>query len=218
MLALDPSITAFAYAAIGLRGALPQLIAAGVIETAPAPKKNRSSVAEDDARRFRFIRRSLVEIIETHVPVLAAIEAASGSKSAKVAKHLGAAQALAACVVDEALGDGRAIYVTALEAGDAAGIQRTQRTTRSKGEPKPKGESDLKRKMRKRAIARAVVERFGVDQWARALGIEYGPACDWLYLESLVLSERWEGAHDAAAVALAAWDHPTTAAIRMMAA
>lgn len=205
MVALDPSTTAFGWCAVEM-GATPVLVGAGVIETKAAAASKRGSVAEDDARRARFILRALNATLDAHDPAVIAVEAAAGSKSAKVAKALGIAQAVATCAIDAYLG-AQGIYVTALEAGDAAGIQRTQRVTRPKGEKKPKGESDRARKARKAAIAAAVVERFGAKQWRRVLGINR---------DEPVIAPRFEGAFDAAAVALAAWERPEVAAVRAL--
>ncbi len=209
LLALDPSFAAYGWAVLEL-GTAPRLIAAGVIETKPTPKNKRTgSACEDDARRVRFLRRELGRLFDAHRPVVVAAEAASGSKSAIGAKALGIAQAITACVVDEHMHDGQAIYVSALEAGDALGLERTQRTTRPKGTPKPKGEIDRARKARKAAIARAVIARLGEHAWRHAL--ELGS-------DELASDARWEGAHDAAAVALAAWERPEVAAVRALVA
>lgn len=231
LLALDPSMTAFGWAVIALTPDGPVLIAAGVIETTPTPEKKRKklglSVAEDDARRARFIRREIVRAFHQYPPAIVAAEAGFGSQAAKSAKLLGSAQAIAACVIDELLGDARAVYVTVHEAGDAIGIARAQRVTkprRKKGEGNTPAEPPREltkeekreinraraksKKERKNAIAEAVVERFGVGAWALALGTH----------DDDVLGEHWEGAHDAAAVGLAAWERPEVAAVRAMAA
>ncbi len=212
LLALDPSITAFGWVVVSLESD-PVLVGAGVIETKPAPKKKRGSVAEDDARRVRFIRRELARVFDHYSPAVVAIEVPFGSQTAKAAKALGAAQALAACVVDERLA-AQAIYITVHEAGDAIGVARTQRV--AKGEPKKdSSERAASSKVRKGAIARAVVERFGLAPWARAL---FGWRGDRAVDRHELLEKRWEGAHDAAAVALAACERPEVAALRRMAA
>ena len=216
LLALDPSIAAFGWAAIAL-APTPLLVAAGVIETKPASAKKRKaeriSVAEDDARRMRWIRRQLSQAVRIYSPVIAAIEVPFGSQAAKAAKALGAAQAIAACVVDEHL-DGRAVYITVHEAGDAIGIARTQRV--AKGEPRrDSAERAESSKARKQAVARAVVDRLGLFAWIRALGLEVNAAAGG---DVAVMHHRFEGAHDAAAVGLAAWERPEIAALRAMAA
>lgn len=214
LLALDPSMTAFGWAVIALTPDGPVLIAAGVIETKPTPgpkrKKLGLSVAEDDARRARFLRRELAAIIHAHSPALVAVEAGFGSQTAKAAKLLGAAQAVAACVIDEHLRKGRAIYVSVHEAGDAIGIQRTQRTVGGKSNAE-RAESSKKRKD---AIARAVIARFGVLAWMRALGIAGTTGEGDLAMHD----GKYEGAFDASAVALAAWERPEVAAVRALAA
>lgn len=212
LLALDPSLTAYGWAAIQLGPRDPVLIAAGIIETKPTPKRKRKSVADDDARRVLFITRELQRVIERFPPVIFVVEAAAGSQNAKAAKCLAMSQTLTTCLIDAHLEGGRPVRVSALEAGDAVGIARTQRITRPKGEPAPpvpKGESDRRRKKRKAAIALAVVGRFGAAAWLNALGLPADHA-------EPVTHHRWEGAHDASAVGLAAWDRPEIAAIRQM--
>lgn len=214
LLALDPSMTAFGWAAVALTPDGPVLLAAGVIETKPTSEKQRKklgmTVAEDDARRARFIRRELASLMHAHAPTIVAIESGFGSQGAKAAKLLGAAQAVAACAVDTHLAVGRAIYVTVHEAGDAIGIQRTQRAVGGR-DAKARAESS---KTRKAAIARAVIARFGVLQWMRALGIT-GTTDEG---DLAMRAKRYEGAFDAAAVAIAAWERPEVAAVRAMAA
>lgn len=204
IVAFDPSITAFGWAVLETgHGRAPALAQAGVVLTEPAPKKHRTTVAEDDARRVRHIRRELAKVLEEHRPVMVAIEVPFGSQAAKAAKLLGAAQALATCLVDDHLG-GRAIYVTVHEAGDALGIQRTQRV--AKGEKKSAADGKKSSKARKSAIVQAVEARFGGKAIRAALSLPVG---DWTH-------PRWEGAFDAVAVGLAAWDRPEVAAFRRL--
>lgn len=211
LLALDPSARAFGWAVLGLAQDAPELLVAGVLETKPTTEVNRRkaglTVAEDDARCARYLRRGLGQILTRWHPDLVAIEASAGSQSSKAAKLLALGQAVAACVVDE---EGLSpIYLTAHAAGDALGIQRTQRTAEQRA---VKGADDKARKARKGAIASAVVERFGVEAWRRALGLAEG-----LRISEVVRLPRFEGAHDAAALGLAALDRPEVSAVRRMA-
>lgn len=204
---MDPSLTAFGWVALELASE-PALLGAAVIETKPTSAAKRKklgiSVAEDDVRRAVYLRRELERLLSVYRPVAVAIEAAAGSKSAVGAKALGIAQAVAACVVDGHLNDAIGVYVTARDAGQAAGITPAQRTVGGKSAK----ESDAARAARKSSIARAVVERFGVEAWSHALGV---PRPD-------VFAKKYEGAHDAAAVGLAAWERPEVAAMRRFAA
>lgn len=202
LLALDPSFMAPSYAVFDLGIAKPTLIAAGIIQTARAAEHKRESIALDDLRRVRFIRRSYREVFQEFSPVLVACESMGGSKNAVAVKGMAFAQAVVACLVDELLG-ATPIYITALEATDALGLARTQR--RKKGDPpKSSRQAARERKDRKAAIAEAVVERLGVEAWTRVLEIDEGE----------VLDPNWEGAYDAAAVGLAVWEHPSVAAER----
>lgn len=204
LLAIDPSITEPGYAVIDLSRAAARLVAAGVWNTKPEKAAKR---ADDNLRRALYVWRELRRVIALHRPVAIAIESGSGSKNAKTALMLGMAQAVAACVADDHLEHGTPVYVTALEAGAALGLTPTQR--RAKGSPpKTSGQSARDRKARKAAIAQAVVARLGAVEWRAALGIED---------DGDALATRWEGAHDAAAIALAAWERPEVAGLRAIA-
>jgi Holliday junction resolvasome RuvABC endonuclease subunit len=205
MLAIDPSLTATGWVLLEL-GAEPLLVSAGVIETAPTPKKRRGLQLEDDMRRARYIRRELRLVIETYRPALTAIEAGFGSQNAKAAKSLAIAQTAASLAIDEQFAEARALYVTVHEAGDAIGLARTQRA--ATGKAKTAKERGVSSRARKAKIAELVIARFGVDAWARAL------AC----LPHQLEGDHFEGAFDAAAVALAAWEHPVCASVRAIAA
>lgn len=212
LLAIDPSITAPGFAVLDLSRAEPHLLAAGVWHTAPETGAKRS---DDNMRRALYVWRELRRTIADHQPLAIAIESGAGSKNAKTAIMLGMAQAVAACAADEHLNRGAPIYVTAIDAGTVLGIQRTQR--RKKGEPKKtSSESARDRKARKAAVAHAVVGRLGHRAWYRALDL--APTSDEHEDElELVLHPGWEGAHDAAAIALAAWERPEVAGLRMIA-
>lgn len=202
LLAIDPSIVAPGYAVLDLSRAAPRLIAAGVWNTAPEKGAKR---ADDNLRRALYVWRELRRVIALHDPIAIAIESGAGSKNAKTALMLGLAQAVAACAADDHLGRSTPIYVTALEAGAALGVTPTQR--RAKGAPpKSSAQSARDRKARKEGVAAAVVERLGAEAWRDALAIDGEP-----------LAPRWEGAHDAAAVALAAWERPEVGGLRAIA-
>lgn len=204
LVAIDPSITAPGYAVIDLSHSDPRPIAAGGWNTAPAKGARTSN---DNMRRGLYIWRELRALLLTHRPLVIAIESGSGSKNAKTATMLGIAQTVAACAADEYLDRASPVYVSAIEASTVIGIERSQR--RQKGAPaKTSTESARDRKARKRAIAEAVIARFGTQCWIEALGVS--PTAD-------LLAERWEGAHDAAAVALAAWERPEVAGLRQIA-
>lgn len=239
LFAIDPSLTAPGYAVLDLGYAEPRLVGAGAWETAPDKKaKNKS---EDMLRRVLFIWRELRRSLAHHDPRLIAIEAGAGSTNAKSAAAMARASTIAACAADLHLEGGAPIYISAVAAGAALGITSTQRATKARPTAEEKAarkalserkkylggrrmaeltpeEQDEKRVLtrgaaamrddRKRAIARAVVARLGAPAWAQALGLTN---------EELVLDPCWEGAHDAAAVALAVWDRPEVAAIRFAA-
>lgn len=204
LLAIDPSLTATGWCVVEL-GAEPALLAAGVIETKPTPKAKRhgATQCEDDMRRAAYVYGQLSRVERRHTPAIVAVEAAAGSKSAKAAKALGIAQAAVACFVYECFG-GRAVYVTTHAAGEACGLAPTQRVAGGRTAE----ESDAARKARKAAIAEAVIARYGLGAWADALGAHHD-------FDGALLP-RYEGAHDAAAVALAAWQRPEVAAVRAM--
>jgi hypothetical protein len=210
LLAIDPSLAAPGYAVLELGLTGPFLLAAGVFETKRADENKRRSVFDDNMRRALYIRRELRAVIDRYTPQLIAVEAAGGSKSAQAVGAMMIAQAVVACLVDEHLRGGRPIYITALEASTALGVQPTQRA--KKGEKKSSAQSSRDRKARKAAVAQAVVERLGVRQWFCALDIREEPIA---YDD--VIDPRWDGAHDAAAIALAAWELPEVAAFRMIA-
>lgn len=72
-----------------------------------------------------------------------------------------------------------------------------------------------KRDARKLAIASAVVERLGLRAWVNVFG-SIGCTTDEQVRER-VMHPRFEGAHDAAGIALAVLDHPIVTALRAMA-
>lgn len=208
LLAIDPSIRAPGYAVLDLGRAAPRLIAAGVWNTEPAKGVTRG---DDNVRRTLYVWRVLRRVIALHDPIAIAIESGAGSKNAKTALMLGHAQALAACAADDHLGGASPIYVTALQAGVVLGLTPTQRRAKGSG-PKTSAQSARDRKARKAAVAAAVIERLGVAAWREALGLD-----DEDEHEDDLRAPRWEGAHDAAAVALAAWERPEVGGLRAIA-
>ncbi|HEU4427325.1 MAG TPA: crossover junction endodeoxyribonuclease RuvC [Myxococcota bacterium] len=243
LLAIDPSLAAPGYAVLDLSRAEPHLIAAGAWET--APDKNAESKSADMLRRVLYIWRELRKVIALHQPQLIAIESGAGSTNAKTAAAMARASTVAACAADEHLNGGAPIYITAMAAGAALGIGVTQRATKARpsaeekaarkaaaerkkylggkrmAELTPEEQAEKraltkgaakKRDERKAAIAKAVVDRLGLARWARALGL-----VDRAVSYDELVDPRWEGAHDAAAIALVAWELPEVAAHRMVA-
>lgn len=204
LLSIDPSITAPGYAVLDLSRASPRLLAAGVWNTSPQKGAKRS---DDNLRRALYVWRELRRVIALHNPIAIAIESGAGSKNAKTAIMLGLAQAVAACAADDHLERGTPLYCTAMHAGAVLGVTPTQR--RAKGSPpKTSADSARDRKARKQAVAAAVLERLGAAAWREALGLED---------DDDPLAACWEGAHDAAAVALEAWERPEVAGLRAIA-
>lgn len=239
LFAIDSSLTAPGYAVLDLGYADPRIIGAGAWET--APDKKAANKSEDMLRRVLYIWRELRRAIAFYNPKLIAIESGAGSTNAKSAAAMARAATVAACAADLHLDGGAPIYISAMAAGAALGITSTQRATKAKltaeekaarkaasarkkflgskrmAELTPEEQAEkrvltraaaAKRDDRKVAIAKAVVARLGAPAWAKALG---------LTSDGLVLEECWEGAHDAAAVALGVWDRPEVAAVRMIA-
>lgn len=207
MVAIDPSLAAPGYAVIDLAGAEPRLLAAGVFETKPDKRAKRKT--EDDARRELYVRRGLASVLRIHRPKIVAAELSFGSRNIKAALAMRSARVIVSCVVDEYFEGASPVWVTAPEAGIALGITATQRKTKGEAK-KTSAEKDADRNARKSAIARAVVERLTPGAWVRALGLEIGD-------DEELFAARWEGAFDAAAVGLAAWERPEVASVRAMA-
>jgi hypothetical protein len=215
LLAIDPSLSGSGYAVFDLSRAEPHLIAAGVFETKKDPKAARTG--DDLSRRVLFVKRSLQSVLREHRPRLVAAELPGAAQGFHAAVAMASAKTNVDCIVDDYLEGGSPIYLTPIAASTALGIHATQRTKR--GEPKKdSAQKSRDRKARKAAIARAVVERLGMHAWLAAFGGDYAAAdLDGPDVYALASDPRWEGAHDAAAIGLAAWTLPEVAAVRMMA-
>ena len=98
---LDPAFRNFGAAVLSTGGIMPRqgtdaatVCRVDVAVTKPSAKKHRVLAADDDARCIRELARFLDELHDEFTPVAICAEVASGAKSAKAARMLGAAHAV----------------------------------------------------------------------------------------------------------------------------
>jgi Holliday junction resolvasome RuvABC endonuclease subunit len=247
LLAIDPSLTAPGYAVLDLSRAEPHLIAAGAWETAPDKKAESKSADMlrrvlyiwRELRAVIALHQPRLIAIEsgagsTNAKTAAAMARASTVAACAADEHLkgGAPIYITAMAAGAALGITTAQRATKARpskeekaARRAAAERKKMLGSKRMAELTPEEQAEKraltrgaakKRDERKAAIAHAVVVRLGARAWALALGYDSTGAAQPPSIDDL-RGSCWEGAHDAAAIALAAWELPEVAAIRMMA-
>lgn len=210
LLALDPSFTATGWAVVEL--ATERVVALGVIATEPrkpAQRRDATAALLDGERGLR-IRRELLVVLRTFLPVVVVQEANVGSKSAKAAAALARAQQACLDAIDEHLG-AEPVFVTP-QAAKKAAVGRLNAT-----------KDDIEAAMRARwsriRPPSELDELFGVAKQHECTGADL----EALLREPLPSGERarppgeWENAWDALAVAHAGWDSPAVGAARRFA-
>ena len=247
LLAIDPSLTAPGYAVLDLGRAEPHLIAAGAWETAPdknagsksADMLRRVLYIWRELRAVIALHQPKLIAIEsgagsTNAKTAAAMARASTVAACAADDHLKGG----APIYISAVAAGTALGITSTQRATRARPTAEERSarkmlaarkkelgTKRMGELTPDEQAEKraltkaaakKRDDRKDAIARAVVAELGLIQWAGCLGFALAPNNAEATLVE-VLHSDWEGAHDAAAITLAAWVLPEVAGMRMIA-
>lgn len=158
-----------------------------------AQEKKRLLAGEAAANNGLSIQRGIRAVIELYQPSVVATEAPGGSKSASGASAIARSHQATIDAVDVCL-NALPIFVTP----DAVKKKATGSGTASK--------DDIEAAMR----ARWAGSDFDLLLAARPPYMEQG--------QKLPPKGKWENAFDAAAVAHCAWDHPTVAMLRKLAA
>jgi Holliday junction resolvasome RuvABC endonuclease subunit len=101
VIGFDGSLVAFGWAVVEL-AAVPHVVAAGCIRTAPDPRSRHTYQADQDGARVDVIAHALLRVLDEAmrpgVPVLVAIEAPAGAQHAASAKALGLAYGVSRAV------------------------------------------------------------------------------------------------------------------------
>lgn len=247
LLAIDPSLTAPGYAVIDLGHAEPRLVAAGAWETAPDKRAASKSADMLRRVLYIWRElRAVIALHQPRLIAIESGAGSSNAKTAAAMARASTVAACAADlhlqggapIYITAMAAGAAVGLSTMQratkarpnaeekaAKKAAAARKKMLSSKRMAELSPEEQAEKRaltrgaakmRDERKTAIAHAVVVRLGPRAWFEALGLATTSDDYEAELEA-VLDSGWEGAHDAAAVALAAWELPEVAALRMIA-